>query len=165
MDVSLSELRELVMDREVWRAATQGVTKIQTPLSDWTELNLSCITQDLRSSLWHMGSLVVACESFVVTCGIYFPGQGWSPDPCIRSMGLSHWITREVPQSIFLIQKPGLLRKSWRRNQRKVNKSGSASPQSCAWAVECPGGLSWLRTLQSSQVCFPSSLPFSYGQD
>ena len=34
MDVSLSELLELVMDREVWRAATQGVTKIQTPLSD-----------------------------------------------------------------------------------------------------------------------------------
>jgi len=39
MDVSLSELREMVMDREVWRAAIHGVSKSQTWLSDWTELN------------------------------------------------------------------------------------------------------------------------------
>ena len=39
IDRSLSELRELVMDREAWRAATHGVTKSQTRLSDWTEMN------------------------------------------------------------------------------------------------------------------------------
>ena len=39
MVVSLSELQELVMDREAWRAAIHGVTKSQTRLSDWTELN------------------------------------------------------------------------------------------------------------------------------
>ena len=36
----LSELRELVMDREAWRAAIHGVTKSQTRLSDWTELSI-----------------------------------------------------------------------------------------------------------------------------
>ena len=38
MDVSLSELQELVMDREAWRAAIHGVAKSQTRQSDWTEL-------------------------------------------------------------------------------------------------------------------------------
>ena len=39
MDVSLSELRKMVMNREAWRAAIHGVAKSQTPLSYLTELN------------------------------------------------------------------------------------------------------------------------------
>ena len=41
VDVSLSELRELVMDREAWRAAIHGVTKSRTRLSDFTYMIIS----------------------------------------------------------------------------------------------------------------------------
>ena len=48
MDLSLSKLRELVMDREAWCAVVHGVTKSQTWLRDWTELIPSLV---IRS--WH----------------------------------------------------------------------------------------------------------------
>ena len=52
IDVSLSELQELVMDREAWRAAIHGVTKSRTRLSDWTELNWKVIHKLKSNILW-----------------------------------------------------------------------------------------------------------------
>ena len=56
MDMSLSELRELAMDREAWPAAAHVVTKSQTPLSNWTNwywqmtgLNTEVLTDGIKA--------------------------------------------------------------------------------------------------------------------
>ena len=53
MDVSLSELWEMVMDREAWRAVIHGVAKSRTQLSDWTELNWSIVLPNVCINLHH----------------------------------------------------------------------------------------------------------------
>ena len=57
MDMNLSELQEMVMDREAWRAAIHGVAKSRTRLSDWTELNHSVrlLTQRRQRCFGHSG--------------------------------------------------------------------------------------------------------------
>ena len=49
MDMSLGELRELVMDREAWHAVIYQVTRSRTQLSDWTELNVNVRVLDVVS--------------------------------------------------------------------------------------------------------------------
>ena len=50
MDMSLGELREMVMNREAWHAAIHGVAKSRTWLSDWTELNWTQISRAYQSN-------------------------------------------------------------------------------------------------------------------
>ena len=56
MDVRLGELQELVMDREAWRAVIHGVTKSQTRLSDWSELNSTLKSPVVQYNSWYTGA-------------------------------------------------------------------------------------------------------------
>ena len=62
MGMSLTKLWEFVMDREAWRAVIHGVTKSQTPLSDWNELNWT----ELMLMCWNGHPGVQVSEGWVI---------------------------------------------------------------------------------------------------
>ena len=90
MHMSLGELRELVMDREAWRAAVNGVAKSRPRLSDWTELNWTVFLV-LKLVTWPRYS--------VVFCGKYILIQPTFPflypDKALRSY-LEHLLSKTI---------------------------------------------------------------------
>ena len=108
MDASLSELRELVMDREPWRAAIHEVAKSRTWLSDWTELNwipwegrlfLGCRVTVLPSvSVW------VPEAGFIHVVQVSFPRRS----EAAKEDAAACWLLDLQCSTVYSRRKPGI---------------------------------------------------------
>ena len=96
MDMGLVGLRELVVDREAWYAEVHGVTKSQTQLSDWTELNLCCWKRvfAMTSAFSWQNSISLCLASFC------------TPRPNLRITPCISWLPT------FALQSPTMFKKT-----------------------------------------------------
>jgi len=138
MDVSLSELRELAMDREAWHAAIHGVAKSRTGLSDWTELNWTV--------LYIRSILLLLLKAKVLEMNNAWQSSGHNPakSSSFRQRHLSTTYRNTVQKNQLLPSYPGLF-----------------LSESCPWLyLGWPKPFrTWQNTLPQSNLSIPPLAP------